>query len=238
MSLWRTILLAIKLVGARFGGAGIALASQVVLAHLLPQADVGIVFLGMSAAAFLSLFITVGYPQLAITNLPRYYTLGRESLLDAYHNAFWRDSLWMTLGTFLVVTAIYLWAPFDDGIKTALLFGSLSAVPSAFIRMNSAIANSLRRYTLSYVPDFLYRPGLLLIFLIAAWLLKLPVTVNQVLFVFVACQYTGGTRPGRAARTRRCGSGFVASGSPQACTLSAQQGIGAHCCGNGRLRIF
>lgn len=185
MSLWRTILLAIKLVGARFGGAGIALASQVVLAHLLPQAEVGVVFLGMSAAAFLSLIISVGYPQLAITTLPRYYTLGRERLLDAYHNAFWRDSLWMTAATFLAAIAIYFWAPFNSGIKTALLFGCLSAVPSAFIRMNSSIANALRRYTLSYVPDFLYRPGLLLLFLIAVWLLKVQVSVNQVLMVFV-----------------------------------------------------
>ena len=186
MSLWRTILLAIKLVGARFGGAGIALASQVVLAHLLDPADVGIVFLGMSAAAFLSLFITVGYPQLAITNLPRYYTLGRKNLVDAYHNAFWRDSLWMTIGTFVVAVAIYFWAPLDSGMKTAILFGCLSAPPSALIRMNSAIANSLRRYTLSYVPDFLYRPGLLLLFLLVYLPLKIPLSVNQVLIVFVA----------------------------------------------------
>lgn len=185
MSLWRTILLAIKLVGVRFAGSGIALASQVVLAHILSPAEVGVVFLGMSSAAFLSLFVSVGYPQLAITNLPRYYTLGRQNLLDAYHNAFWRDSLWMTLATFVVALATYFWVPLDSGVKTAMLFGCLSAPPSAFIRMNSAIANALRRYTLSYVPDFLYRPGLLLLFLLVVWFLKIPVTVNQVLLVFV-----------------------------------------------------
>ena len=35
--------------------------------------------------------------------------------------------------------------------------------------MNSAIANTVRRYTLSYVPDFLFRPGLLLLYLVTSW---------------------------------------------------------------------
>ena len=35
MSLWRTILLAVNLVGVRFGGAAIGLASQILLARLL-----------------------------------------------------------------------------------------------------------------------------------------------------------------------------------------------------------
>ena len=82
MSLWRTILLAINLVGARFGGAAIALASQILLARLLTQTDVGVVFMGMSAAAFISLLITGGYPTLAITCLPRYYALGRKNLVS------------------------------------------------------------------------------------------------------------------------------------------------------------
>jgi O-antigen/teichoic acid export membrane protein len=186
MSLWRTILLAINLVGARFGGAAISLASQVLLARLLTRDEVGVVFMGMSAAAFLSLVITAGYPQLAITNLPRYYTLGRERLVRAFHAAFWADGLWMSLATFAVAAICYFWLPVSDGIKTAILFGCLSAPASALIRMNSAVANSKRLYTLSYVPDFLYRPGLLLLFLAAAWAWNLVLTVNLVLIVFVA----------------------------------------------------
>ncbi len=186
MSLWRTILLAINLVGARFGGAAISLASQVLLARLLTRDEVGVVFMGMSAAAFLSLVVTAGYPQLAITNLPRYYTLGRDRLVKAFHAAFWADSLWMSLATFAISAVCYLWMPFSEGIKTAILFGCLSAPASALIRMNSAVANSKRLYSLSYVPDFLYRPGLLLLFLITAWSWNIALGVNLVLIVFVA----------------------------------------------------
>ena len=45
MSLWRIILLAVNLVGVRFGGAAIGLGSQILLARLLSQHDVGVVFL-------------------------------------------------------------------------------------------------------------------------------------------------------------------------------------------------
>ena len=185
MSLWRTILLAINLVGVRFGGAAIGLASQILLARLLSQNDVGVVFLGMSAAAFISLLITGGYPTLAITCLPRYYALGRTNLVRAFHAAFLHDSLWISLATFAVAAVVYFWLPFNEGLKTALLFGCLSAPASALIRVNSAAANSVRRYGLSYVPDSLYRPGLLLVYLLFAWFAGLTLNVVHVLWAFV-----------------------------------------------------
>ena len=185
MSLWRIILLAINLVGARFGGAAIGLASQILLARLLTQHDVGVVFLGMSAAAFISLLITGGYPTLAITCLPRYYALGRSTLVRAFHAAFLRDSLWISLAAFTAAAAVYLWLPLNDGIKTALLFGCLSAPALALIRINGSIANSVRRYSLSYVPDFLYRPGLLLSYLLFDWFVGISLDVTHVLWAFV-----------------------------------------------------
>ena len=78
MSLWRMILTAINLVGVRFGGAAMGLVSQILLARLLPQEDVGVVLMGMSAAAILSLMMTAGYPSLTMTILPRYYALGPQ----------------------------------------------------------------------------------------------------------------------------------------------------------------
>ena len=185
MSLWRTILLAINLVGVRFGGAAIGLASQILLARLLTQNDVGVVFMGMSAAAFISLLITGGYPTLAMTCLPRYYALGRKNLVRAFHAAFLRDGLWISLATFALAAVVYFWLPLDDGIKTALLFGCLSAPAAALIRINSSVANSVRRYSLSYVPDFLYRPGLLLAYLVFAWGVGIHLSVVHVLWAFV-----------------------------------------------------
>jgi O-antigen/teichoic acid export membrane protein len=157
MTLWRTIVLALNLVGLRFGGAAIGLVSQILLARLLSQSDVGVVFLGMSAAAFISLVIAGGYPQLAITSLARYYALGRTGMVKAYHAAFVHDSLRISLVTFAMAAVIYFFAPIDDGLKMALLFGCLSAPASAALRINSAVANSIRSYNLSFFPDLLFR---------------------------------------------------------------------------------
>ena len=73
-------------------------------------------FMGMSAAAFISLLITGGYPILAITCLPRYYALGRKNLVRAFHAAFLRDSLWISLATFALAAVVYFWLPLNDGI--------------------------------------------------------------------------------------------------------------------------
>jgi len=85
-----------------------------------------------------------------------------RALVRAFHAAFLRDSLWISLVSFALAAVAYFWLPLNDGLKIALLFGCLSAPAAALIRINGAVANSVRRYALSYVPDFLYRPGLLL----------------------------------------------------------------------------
>ena len=185
MPLLRMILTAINLVGVRFGGAGIGLLSQILLARLLPQADVGVIFLGISAAAVISQAVTGGYPPLAMTSLPRYFALGRENLVWAFHAAFWRDSLVLTAVAAALAAVMVLAMPLESSIKTAIVFGCLSAPAASLIRINSATANSLRRFSLSYIPDFLYRPGLLLAYLLAALSLGLGLSVASVLWAFV-----------------------------------------------------
>jgi O-antigen/teichoic acid export membrane protein len=127
----------------------------------------------------------VGYPPLAMVYLPRYYALGRGKLVVAFQQAYWRDGVVMTAILALLVALAVFATPIDSGLKTALIFGLISIPGSALLRFNSAIANSLRRFTLSYVPDFLYRPSLLLVYLLAAWFLGLKLSVNSVLWAFV-----------------------------------------------------
>ena len=186
MSLWRMILTAVNLVGVRFGGAAIGLVSQVLMARLLPQQDVGIIFMTVSAAAIISLLMTGGYPPLTMTVLPRYYALGRKCLSQAFHSAVWRDSLVISIAILALATMVYLWAPVSNGLRTALLFGALMSPASSLIRITSSVANSRRRFTLSYVPDFLFRPGLLLLFLAAVWVFGIAPHVETVLWVIVA----------------------------------------------------
>ena len=185
MPLWRMILMAINLAGFRFGGAAIGLASQILLARLLPQHDVGIVLMTMSAAALISLVMTVGYPSLAMTCLPRYYALGRKSLAAAYHSAAWHDTLIVSAAAVASIMLLAVFRPFSDGMTTALVFGCLMAPASSLIRLTSSTANSLRRFSLSYVPDFLFRPAILLVYLAGAWILGHTLPLTSVLWVLV-----------------------------------------------------
>lgn len=183
------ILTAINLVGLRFGGAAMGLVSQIMLARLLPQEDVGIVLLGLSTAAIVSLVMTAGYPSLTMTVLPRYYALGRKHLVAAFHRAVWHDSIAISLMLTALAGIAYIWAPVDEGLRTALLFGCLMAPASSLIRLSSSVANSRRRFQLSYIPDFLFRPGFLLAFLTGVWILGLEPGVVTVIGVIIAITY-------------------------------------------------
>ena len=186
MPLWRMILTAVNLVGFRLGGAAIGLISQILLARLLPQADVGVIFMAMSAAALISLLMAAGYPSLAMTYLPRYYALGRHNLVRAFYAALWHDTTIMTIVVAVVVALVVFFGPLGSGVNTALVFGCLTAPASALIRITSSTANSLRRFSLSYVPDFLFRPGMLMAYLVIAWASGWALPVTSVLWALVA----------------------------------------------------
>jgi O-antigen/teichoic acid export membrane protein len=189
MSLWRMIWTAISLVGVRLGGAAMGLVSQILLARILPQNEVGIVLMCVSFATIISLLMTGGYSSLTMTILPRYYALGRLKLAEAFHRAVWNDGLILTCLMFVIVGAIYVWAPLDPALKTALAFGCLMAPAAALIRISSSAANSRRRFQLSYIPDFIFRPGLLLAFLAPCWLLGVQLGLSAVLWVIIAIAF-------------------------------------------------
>lgn len=179
----------VGVVGSRFIGAGLGFASQFVLARLLPVEDVGVVFLAMSAAAFVSLALIGGYAMLALTQVPRLIELGKPRLLNRFHqSALWDASVMLLLS--IIVVALALWTVnFSHGQKLALIFGLISAPVSALLRYNSVVANSIRRFGLSYVPDFLVRPALLLGGLLVPWVFGLSFGVTSVLILFVGIVY-------------------------------------------------
>ena len=176
-------------VGSRFLGAGLGFASQFVLARLLPVEDVGVIFLAMSSAAFVSLALIGGYAMLALTQVPRLIELGKPRVLKSFHqSALWDAGVMFLLS--IIVVALTVWAGgLSHGQKLALIFGLLSAPVSGLLRYNSVIANSVRRFELSYVPDFLVRPALLLAGLIVPWALGLSFGVISVLILFVSIVY-------------------------------------------------
>ena len=186
MSLWRMILTAINLVGLRFGGAAMGLVIQVLLARILPQQEVGVVLMGLSAGAIISLLMTAGYPSLIMTILPRYHALGRTALTEAFQRAMWRDSLVVSAVLLVIGVAIWLWAPISPHQRIALAFGAAMAPAAAMIRISSSTANSRRLFPLSYVPDFLVRPALLLVYLLSMWALHIKPELLTVIAVMVA----------------------------------------------------
>jgi O-antigen/teichoic acid export membrane protein len=186
MSIWRFVSLISSLIGTRVAGAAFGLTSQILLARAFAPSDVGMAFLAMSAMAFISLLMTAGYPALAITYLARYQTLGRKSLIAGFFAAARRDTMIFSLITYSVLALAYFVLPLSNEVKTGLIFGGIAAIPYALVRLNNSAANALRRFSLSYVPDFMLRPALLLIFIVVMVLALPGYTIGYVLWAFVA----------------------------------------------------
>ena len=185
MTLSRMLGLMAGTLGLRFAGAGLGLITQLVLTRNFAPADVGIIFLAMSMAAFFSLCVAVGYPLLALTQLPRFYTLGLTRLVRAFHGIFLHDMVVTATVIFMGVAVMINGNFAEPGLRVALLFGALSAVPSALIRYNCSVANSLRYYQWAFLPDFIIRPGLFLGYLLSVLVLHQPLTVAHCLTAFV-----------------------------------------------------
>ena len=186
MTLAKMIQLAIGSVGSRLAGAGISLITQLVLTRNFPAADVGVIFLAMSMAAIFSLVVTAGYPSLSLTQLPRFQALGLNRLVSAFHGAFLRDFACVTALLFAVIALIMVFAPIDPGLRIALIFGCLSAIPSGVMRYNGSLANTLRRYRLAFLPDFIFRPSLFFIYVAGGFLLGYHLSLVHVLWAFIA----------------------------------------------------
>ncbi len=192
MKLSRMLGMMAGLVGMRFAGAGLNLLSQIVFTHIFEPADFGIIMLCMSTAAFISLFATVGYPWLALTQLPRLKSLSLESAWQKFHGAFLHDSAKATAAIYILVFLATLFLPISAGAKLALSFGCLSAPASMLLRYDSAVANSIRSFTLSYAPDFIFRPALLLGYIVFTSAMGWNISVQHAMLAFVAVLYLVG----------------------------------------------
>jgi O-antigen/teichoic acid export membrane protein len=176
-------------VGARLAGAAIGFISQFLLARLLSVADVGVVLMGMSAASFVSLGANGGYALLAMTQLPKIATHGRQRLIDAFNNsAAFDGAVAFSVICVLGLAAAY-WMDFSQGQLIALGIGTLCAPASATIRFNSSVATAERRYHLAYVPDFIIRPLMFLVFLIFVFLTNFKIDAVYIMLAFAVTAY-------------------------------------------------
>ena len=184
-SFWVIIMPMFGLMGARLAGAAFGFLSQIVLARAFAAHDVGVAFLAISVTSFASLVITGGYHTIALTYLARFQAFGRANLVWAFLVAARRDMA--VLAVLLVALAAgAMLLPIDRDTAKAFLYGTLAAVPLAAIRLNNSAANAQKRFTLSYAPDFVVRPALLLAFIGALVLIGVERNIDYVLAALVA----------------------------------------------------
>ncbi len=172
-------------VGARLIGAALGLLTQIIIARSFDQSEVGVIFLTMSFAAIISLIVAAGYPTLALTELPRLMHHRRSTAISAMHALFLKDWFFLTLAIVCATLLIVFGTALESGVKTALVFGVLSSPASATIRYASSIANSLKRFAVTFVPDNIIRPGAFMLFIVATHFLGYHPSLQQVLWAFV-----------------------------------------------------
>jgi hypothetical protein len=186
MSISRFIWAITGFLGTRAAGATAGFLAQLLLARLFSPADVGITSLTMSLAAFASIIVTWGYSALALTSLARFHSLGSRCLVRAFLAVVRRDTMLGLLVMFGIVVLATQILPLQGGYRTAIFFGSLATPAFALIRLNYAAANAVRRFWLSYGPDFVFRPLLLLMFIVAMFFFVPGFGITPVLWGFVA----------------------------------------------------
>ncbi len=163
MTLGRLIKALAGYVGARLIGATLGLITQLALARTLLPADMAIVLVAMSAAAFLALLLNGGEAQLASTHLPKLLAYRHTNLVSAFHASVLRNMAFVFAGLGVLFMALWLARWLSHDLALAFFFGLICAPVSGVARYNAIVANSLRWFPLSYVPDFIVRPGLFLL---------------------------------------------------------------------------
>ena len=93
MKLRRVLSASALILVARFGGAGIGFATQVLLAHILLPEGLGTFFLATSIAAVAGMLAAAGYPIITVGVVARYRERGRPDLLAAFVRQARRETL-------------------------------------------------------------------------------------------------------------------------------------------------
>lgn len=188
MTLANSIKRLFSVVGARAAAAAFGLLGQLALARVFSPADVGIFLLTTSVMALASLLMTGGYPALGFTYLARYQSLARKTLVAAFHAAALRTTLILSVVMAIAATVAYF-IPSLEEMRPAIVFGCLATPGLALIRLNSAAANSLRRFDLSYLPDFVLRSGLVFAAILAVVAIARQPDITWILWAVVVSTY-------------------------------------------------
>ncbi len=189
MGFARVAALLASAVGVRLAGAVLGFALQILLARWLTPAEMGGWFLIVSLASFAGLVIGAGYPNLGLTALARYHSLGRPDMAHRFLYQAVRDMLKWALVMFIPGLLFLLAAPVAPETRLAVIAGLAVAPASALLRLNGAAANAVRRYMAAIVPDFVGKTALMMVgaglWVVVFGYLSLPVVAG--LFLVLSC---------------------------------------------------
>lgn len=162
---------------ARVAGAAAGFATQILLARTLQASALGVFYSVTSLAAVIGLIAAQGYPAIAPRFVSRFLDKGREGLAAAFV-AYARKivAVHAAVATAAVLAFAWLWPGLSAEARFAAAAAALAIPAIAALRLNGALAASLRRFALAYLPDTCIRPFLLLAALALLVVLEVPLT--------------------------------------------------------------
>ena len=162
---------------ARVAGAAAGFATQILLARTLQASALGVFYSVTSLAAVTGLIAAQGYPAIAPRFVSRFLEKGRDGLVAAFV-AYARKTvtLYAAIATAGVLAFAWLWPGLSTEVRLATAAAALAIPANAALRLNGALAASLRRFALAYLPDTCIRPFLLLGALALLVVLGVPLT--------------------------------------------------------------
>ncbi len=179
--------LAASVFSLRLGGAVLALILQVVLARWLGAGELGTYVLTVAVAGVMGIAVCLGFPSVTPRFIPPYLADKKYSLAAGFVHSSRKHLAFMSAVALSIAALAYLLPSsiLPDHVRIALGFGSFAAPFLGLMRLNGALAVSLRYTILSFLPDLLVKPAMLLAATMAlVWFLPGP-NVLPVLWAFV-----------------------------------------------------
>ena len=188
----------VLLMAARAVGLCAGFATQILLARLLAPEGLGIFYFATSIAYVVSMVAAFGYPVIAVRFISRYRTRGNVALLAAFVNRAQRDTAFVAFTAMAGVLTLAAIIPGDATTRLAVAAAALGIPACALSRINASVAAAIRQFTLSYLPDLLWRPLLFLLamcFLATFYFAPSPILAaaafSFVAVIIVALQFIG-----------------------------------------------
>ncbi len=169
-------------VGARIAGAALGILIQMLLAIFLSAEHIGLFFFSTGCAAILSIVCTMGYPALVPKIAAQSAAGADNSLLPKFMARARLDTFVLCVAALgLLIVGGMLLPNIMQSTRDSLFFAALMLPAFAFLRLNGALANALKRFELGFLPELFVRPLCLLLFVLALWFFWEQMSIQAVL---------------------------------------------------------